>query len=590
MAADPFNLEFLSRREVAGWPAGDNDTDTIFGGNHFNITTLEDWNYLYYSNETISNGSKCWLTFEPHQPVELFTNGSFLNATTCYIATNPVGTRGIIGIGFAAAFFATIVLILTCLTKHGALYLPTSSRFYPIGRRWQWYWGSFICACGVISLLLNIDVDRYYLQELPIIVTVFFYYLMCMGVLAMTWEAVRHWGSWQERQFIDPNPFILDQSDGRAKLELLIPLFFYFCVWMNFFLTIPRNWEFAWKQRSPEQAAEKCIPEATGARFKAAAFALFIAWCTIIFSLWHSIRHYKPRNRGIFNRVIGFFGSIPLRFVILIPMCLAVIAYQALIAWDFNWSLVKVDGPLGIIYGWGYGVPLVMCWIQIVYGWANTNEDKELIAQRRIRGELADNELGLTRKPAWWRRVKGEHIKGTFRDQLLKNVREVGHTGRVGRRAEGDMERDIRTDMEASARDEDGNNVELRSMRRDDANPFNDRPGVPRQGSHRSIFTGGPTPQHQSNDRALSLAAGLLFPDGEEVARRDKEQEAERRRRLEYISGDGLDRRAPPPYSESSRATEPMIRPSNTGRSNSNSSSANSISSPPQRIRSMLDL
>lgn len=224
--------EGLGENEI-NFPKGDNDTDTFFGGTHFNLTVLQDYDYKLYENGTVSNGSKCYLTFGRYAPVELIgKNGTFVNSTSCATSVDEIGPRAITGIVLAALFGISLVLILTCLTKHGRQYLPREKRFYPIGRRWQWYWGVFICVCAFISLFLNIDVDRFRVQGLPMTITVFFWYLMCMGATALTWEAVRHWGSWLERQYIDPNPFALPEDDRRAKVEFLIPLWFYFLVWM----------------------------------------------------------------------------------------------------------------------------------------------------------------------------------------------------------------------------------------------------------------------------------------------------------------------------------------------------------------------
>ena len=224
--------EIFDARELLSFPEGDNSTDTVFGDVHFNVTTLDHFNYTYYSNGTLSNGSKCWLTFEPYEPVLLFRNGSFVNATACDSAIDPIAARGFTGIAFAVAYGFALVLTLTALSKHGRLYLPQERRFYPIGRRWQWYWGCFVCACALISLLFNVDIDRDYQQGLPIIVTVFFWFLMCQGTLALCWEAVRHWGSWLERQYIDPNPFVYRDDDRRSKVEFYLPLWFYFWLWM----------------------------------------------------------------------------------------------------------------------------------------------------------------------------------------------------------------------------------------------------------------------------------------------------------------------------------------------------------------------
>lgn len=559
------------------WPQGDsgNSSDTILSGVHFNLSTLQFFNYTLYGNETLSNGSSCYMNTPKLIADYLYENGSFVNSTSCYKAIDPIGTRGITGIAMCAAFGVALVLSLTTLAKHGKLYIPKDSRFYPIGRRWQWYWAFFVCGCAFAGLILNVDVDRYRVQELPIIVTTFFYYLMSLGTVCVVWEAVRHWGSWLERQYVDPNPFILPDDDRRSKIEFYLPLWFYLIAWMNFFMIIPRNWTFAYKQNDPEQMATEAEPSATGPRFKAGAFLLFVCWLTICFSMWHSIKHYKPRNRGFFNRSIGLVRAIPLRFLLIIPLCLGVVGYQALISFQFQYSVVKADGPVPIIYGWGYGCPLLILFIQILYGWASPNEDKELIRLRRERGQASDRELGITRKPAWWSRVRGDHIVGSFRDRLLKNVQEIGPTQGTGRREEGEMERHIRENMRDEARDEDGD-IELPNLRKNEYNPREDRAGV---SNIRRKSAVGPDGEERldraTTDRVINLASNILFPNPEEVEKRDREAELERARRIAYLQEDGP---APPSYSEQQRSR----RTSN--------GTLNSVNAPPTQVRSMLDL
>lgn len=346
-------------------------------------------------------------------------------------------------------------------------------------------------------------------------------------------------------------------------------------------MVVPRNWGFAAKQRSPEQEATIAAPQATSIRFKVGAFILFVAWLTICFSLRHSIKHYKPRNRGFVNRSIGLFQAMPLRFMLLIPLSLGVVAYQVFISFEFKWSVINADGPVPIIYGWGYGTQLAILLVQIAYGYASPNEDKELIRQRRIRGETLDRELGLVRKPAWWRRVKGEHIVGTMRDKLRRNVNEVGQSGHVGHREEGDMERQIREDMQGQARDDQG--IEMRNYgRRGDVDPRVDRAGVKNFIQKQSGVTLG---DDEESNRVLQLASKALFPDAEETARRDREVDEERARRLAYITEDG----PPPSYNDRGRNNSTGTRPLASERSNS-TGSGNSINAPPTQIRSMLDI
>jgi hypothetical protein len=77
-----------------------------------------------------------------------------------------------------------------------------------------------------------IDVDRDYLQSIALIIQNFFFYLMIPGILATVWEGVRHWGSWQERQVYDQEPFSIPQSGRRERKEFWMPLIFYLFAWL----------------------------------------------------------------------------------------------------------------------------------------------------------------------------------------------------------------------------------------------------------------------------------------------------------------------------------------------------------------------
>jgi hypothetical protein len=183
-----------AKRDLIPFPTGANSSDILINGYHYNRTILDTYNFTLYSNSTLSNGSWCYLTLPNvmDMPV-IYPNGSIVNGTSCYVPYYAMGERGGVGIAFAVIFGISIMLTLVCLKKHGQLYLPQEKRFRAIGRRWQWYWGIFVAACGMISCLSAIDVDRYYLQSAPIIVQTFFWYLMIPGLLACVWESVRHW-------------------------------------------------------------------------------------------------------------------------------------------------------------------------------------------------------------------------------------------------------------------------------------------------------------------------------------------------------------------------------------------------------------
>ncbi|KAI1196129.1 hypothetical protein F5X97DRAFT_306241 [Nemania serpens] len=538
----------LLARDPPVWPPGENANDTVIGGVHFNVTTLNQWNYtLYEGNWTLSNWSRCYLVDQPYTPPLLLSNGTFVNSTWCYLATKPSGPRANTGVGFAVGFALCLVFVLVNLARHGKLYLPASKRFYAIGRRWQWYWAIFICATALIGLFTGIDVDRYRVVELPLILNVFFWYLMNMGSLALVWEAVRHWGSWMERQFIDPNPFVLQQTDRRGMFEFWLPLFFYLWWWLDFFLVIPRNWGPVELQRSPEQTITKAVPAATDIRFKIAPFLLFISWLTILVSLWHSVRHYEARNRGWLNRVIGFIRYVPYRFFLMIPLALVVIAYQALAAWEFNYSPLKKDTNLVAMYVGGYTPALLLVIILCISGFARPNEDKELIRQRRQRGAEVDQELGLTKRPAWWRRLKGDISSGdVVRDQLYRNVREVGG----GRRAQHVAEQRAATTEAAAATN---NTFEMSPIQRSTSVASSTAPPP---------YSTAGRPNQRRNDQTVQIAASLLFPNASNL----------------------------PLVENRGRETEPATqRPGAYGRSTSTRSSV-SITAPPQQVRSMLDV
>jgi len=229
---------------------------------------------------------------------------------------------------------------------------------------------------------------------------------------------------------IDPNPFLLRQDDRRSKVEFYIPLVFYIFFWMNFFMVIPRSWGHIELQRDSIQAHTYAEPTATDIRFKLAAFFLFGGWLTTVFSLRHSLKHYKPRNRGLFNRAFGFIKYTPAKFLLTLSLSLAMIAYNALCAFDFSVSPLKLGTSLGFMYGWGWGSVACILLVYEVAGYFDPNEDRELIRQRRTRGAEIDAEMGITKKPHWWSRLHSDNKALNVQDQIARNVGELGG-GRV---------------------------------------------------------------------------------------------------------------------------------------------------------------
>jgi hypothetical protein len=333
-------------------------------------------------------------------------------------------------------------------------------------------------------------------------------------------------------------------------------------VLQNFFMIVPRNWSAIEHQRYPQQILDDAAPTATDARFKAAAFLLVACWLITVFSLRHSIKYYCPRNRGLVNRIRGFFRYMPFRFMLLVPLAAAIPAYQALVAWRFEYSPLKVDGLKAAIYAGGYTPSLLILYVQVIIGFFNPNEDLELKRQRRVRGQAIDAEIGLVHKPSWWRRNGGENMdpNENMREQLLRNVREI-----QGNKATAP------TAVAGAGPDADGAAAPVEMT----TSPPSSTP--PGSSSRAELYTGKSDRRRQ--ERAIEVASGLLFPGAAQ------ESAAATARRRDELMTDGP---PPPAYTDNFGTTQtststPVTR-SQTGQS------AESTNQPPQQIRSMLDV
>lgn len=332
----------------------------------------------------------------------------------------------------------------------------------------------------------------------------------------------------------------------------------------NFFMIVPRNWTAIQHQRYPQQTIDEAAPTATDARFKAAAFLLAVCWLITAFSLRHSIKYYCPRNRGIFNRIIGFVRYTPLRFALIMPLAAAVIAYQGLVAFYFDYSPLKVGGLNAAIYAGGYTPSLLIVWIQAIFGLLNPNEDRELQRQRRVRTQALNREMGLVFKPSWWQRINGEYMdpNESMRETLMRNVREIH-----GTKATGQAGGNVRTE----GVDEP---VEM--------TPVSPPPPVSPRVTSPPVepYTGRSDRRRQ--ERTAEIAAGLLFPEAAQGA-----AAATARRRAELM----MDGPPPPSYTDTVGGTHSGVNPQapNVARSLSGQSTT-STNQPPQQIRSMLDV
>ena len=173
-------------------------------------------------------------------------------------------------------------------------------------------------------------------------------------------------------------------------------------------MNIPRNWLGFQAQADPSQISSIAIPTATDPRFRVGAILAFIAWLIIPFSLWHSIKHYKPNAR---TRFLGRIRAIPPVFLATIPLTLVLIGYAEAQGWLWMINVGSDAVNEGYLYGFGYGPPVLILYFNIMASLHYPNEDLELIRQRLIRGQAIDAELGINRrarKPWWWTKVANE--------------------------------------------------------------------------------------------------------------------------------------------------------------------------------------
>ncbi|KAL4897810.1 hypothetical protein BDV59DRAFT_168580 [Aspergillus ambiguus] len=402
-------MTLLYVRAVAPYQDGANATDVVVNNVHFNRTALDLYSYKLYTNGTLSNGSECYLAFNQFKPFMFAENGTFVNGTSCYAPINNIGSHASAGLAFTVLFGICIFLTLLNLRKHGRRYLPTDRRWILMGRRWKWYWLLFVAACGLISCIMSIDVDREYLPSSAIILQSIFYTLLLPGLMAAIWEAVRHWGSWQERQIMDRDPYAFTKTSTRKRQELLLPFLFYLCVIVNFVLTVPRSWGPIEMQRSAEQQAHQAAPAATDSRWRAAGFVAIAGVLVICYSLEHSVYRYRARPRSTLGQLLFYLSAAPSQFLVAVGLLGVKIGYAIAAAFDFEVSPLRYNVGAGWLYGLGYTPALLILLVFNVCGFCELNEDKALIAQRvEIDSALASDRPiapGFDlQKPHWWKK------------------------------------------------------------------------------------------------------------------------------------------------------------------------------------------
>lgn len=346
-------------------------------------------------------------------------------------------------------------------------------------------------------------------------------------------------------------------------------------------MIVPRNWEPIEHQRYPEQTLTEALPATQDGRMKTGAFFFVVCWLIILVSLWHSIKHYCPHNRGLLNRGLGLIRFTPPRFMLILPLTAALVGYQILTTFSFDNSPLKVHPNFLAMYLGGYAPTLLILWVNTVWGFASPNEDRSLQAQRRARGEEINRELGLSRKPAWWRPNEANE---RMRDRIARNVREIGG-GRATAKTFAERNAALAaetptTGTTTTTTNPDGDVVELRSMGR----PGQHAGMAPRMviPVGQSVYSG--KSDRRRTERVTNAAAGLLFP-GTSISVD----------RVAELMQDGPVTNAagppPPPYRDAAaaRGRDGEQRPGSVGRSNS-TGTTNSVAGPPQQVKSMLDI
>ena len=174
-------------------------------------------------------------------------------------------------------------------------------------------------------------------------------------------------------------------------------------------MVIPRKWTALRYQNSPEQMTLVAEPSATDIRWKIAGFFAIASWGVILYSLYHSIKHYKENSSSLLNKVKIFIKHCPTKFYLFLSMLGIRILYSITSAWNWNISILKHDVSPAWPFTVGYGSVLVLLLIMNIYGYKEQNEDRILITQRTERGREHDAALGVVKKPGWWSRMHSEH-------------------------------------------------------------------------------------------------------------------------------------------------------------------------------------
>lgn len=368
-------------------------------------------------------------------------------------------------------------------------------------------------------------------------------------------------------------------------------------------MTVPRSWSNIELQRDPWQTSTFAAPAATDGRFKSGAIFGALAFCTIIYDLSHNLHYYKPRSTGIMGKIDKFCTETPTRLFIAILLLGIFVAYQIASSWIWSISIMNATVFGGWPYGLGYAPVAAIIILFNAFGYIDPNEDLDLIRQRRERGAAADAEIGITRKPHWWKRVNHNAHNKTGEQRLFSEIKNIGG----GDATQRHIERGLELQTIASVR---------ASYLQEDTAQYSDHP----VNSTSSANSTRKLPEH----RAMSVATTASDFTGNNAGMRDRSRSRPGQGGAPYRGSSMLD-----PFRDSAsfransiadssaitfgepstavsddsdetrgRLVSPSLRPAEMERGSSNISDRSEVSAmtgttlntQPQKIRSMLDI
>jgi len=309
-------------------------------------------------------------------------------------------------------------------------------------------------------------------------------------------------GSWQERQIIDVDPWTMKQDDRRSQTEFFMPLIFYFFAWLNFFMVIPRSWSKIEDQADADQQRIVAKPAGTDVRFKVGAIIACLAWFTIIYCLRHNMHYYKPHRKGIWAGITNFCQYCPTKLFLTIMILGVRLGYGLVMAWEWDTSIFKYDSNPAWFYGLGYAPTLLVIVIFNIAGYVDDNEDQAIVEQRRKRGRAVDAEIGIVKRPNWWKKGRAMDDEARLRGLM----EEVGGGRPTANRISNNVElmNIPRGDSVTSSMAGVGLRDRSRSRPRDD--PFRDA-SPSSDGSHEGL-------RPALNQRAMSVATDISNVSG----------------------------------------------------------------------------